>query len=202
MRFSYFLAIVKSDLHRLTDVCLSSFFKTLFFSPTFRIVFYFRLCKYLKVGGGFTRYFLYLPVKLLFKLSQVRFGISLPDETDIGPGFYIGHCGGIVINPRAIIGKNFNLSQGVTIGQTNRGERKGTPVIGDNVYVGPGAKIIGRIAIGDGAAIGANAVVTKDIPPNGVAIGIPAKVISTSGSVGYIERTNYPYFQDKSSRRS
>lgn len=200
MSFSCFLSFVKSDLYRYTDVSARSFFKTLVFNPSFRIVFYFRLCKYLKTGGGLQRTVLYAPVKLLFKLGQVRFGISLPDETDIGPGFYIGHWGGIVINARAIIGKNFNLSQGVTIGQTNRGQRKGTPVIGDNVYVGPGAKIIGRISIGNDAAIGANAVVTKDVPPRGVAVGIPAQVISHTGSEGYVERTNYSYFEKNAER--
>jgi serine O-acetyltransferase len=65
------------------------------------------------------------------------------------------------------------------------------PVIGDNVYIGPGAKIIGRVNMGSGVAIGANAVVTKDVPDNAVVVGVPAKVISYNGSKGYINKTDY-----------
>jgi serine O-acetyltransferase len=105
---------------------------------------------------------------------------------------HIGHFGGIIVNPDAIIGKNCNISHQVTIGITRRGERRGYPTIGDNVFIGPGAKIIGGVNIGDNVAIGANCVVTKDAPPNTVVVGIPGKVISLSGSQGYINHTDYP----------
>lgn len=118
-----------------------------------------------------------------------RFGISIDVGTSIGDGFYIGHFGGIVVNGASKIGKNVNISHGVTIGQTNRGQYKGVPTIGNNVYVGPGAKIIGGISVGNNVAIGANAVVTRDIPDNSVAVGIPARVISGRGSEGYVEFT-------------
>ena len=90
-----------------------------------------------------------------------------------------------------IIGSNCNLSHGVTIGVTRRGDKMGVPIIGDNVYIGPGAKIIGRVNIGNNAAIGANCVVTKDVPDFGVVVGIPGKVISYEGSQGYINKTDY-----------
>ena len=79
----------------------------------------------------------------------------------------------------------------MTIGVINRGDKVGVPVIGDNVYIGPGAKIIVGVNVSNKVAIGANAVVTKDIPDNGVAVGVPAKVISYEGSKGYIDRTDY-----------
>ena len=63
--------------------------------------------------------------------------------------------------------------------------------IGDNVYIGPGVKIFGNIRIGNNAAIGANGVVNKDVPDNGVVVGVPGKVVSLKGSSGYINRTNY-----------
>jgi len=120
-----------------------------------------------------------------------KYGISIPPETVIGSGFYIGHFGGIVVSPKSKIGKNCNISQGVTIGQTNRGSRKGFPIIGNNVYIGPGAKIIGGVTIGNDVAVGANCVVTKDVPDNAVVVGVPGRVISYDGSRGYINNTDY-----------
>lgn len=106
----------------------------------------------------------------------------------IGKGFYIGHFGTIVVHSSAVIGDNVNISQGVTIGATNRGNRQGIPTIGNQVYIGPGAKIIGKITVGNNVAIGANAVVTKDVPDNAVVAGVPAKIISMQGGEGYINR--------------
>jgi serine O-acetyltransferase len=79
----------------------------------------------------------------------------------------------------------------VTIGQLNRGKRAGCPVIGDNVFIGPGAMIIGHIKIGDNAAIGANCVVVEDVPAHAVVAGVPGKIISQEGSIGYINRIDY-----------
>ena len=87
-----------------------------------------------------------------------------------------------------MIGDNVNISQGVTIGQTNRGKRKGVPVIGNGVYIGPGAKVIGKVTIGNNVAIGANAVVTEDVPDNACVAGVPAKIVSMNGAEGYVNR--------------
>ena len=121
----------------------------------------------------------------------VQYGISIPANTRIGPGFYIGHFGNIVVHHDAIIGANCNLSHGVTIGLSSRGDRFGCPTIGDAVYIGPGAKIFGRISIGNCAAIGANAVVTRDVIPRAVVAGVPARMVSSQGSDGYICNTDY-----------
>lgn len=150
-----------------------------------------RLCRYLASRPFFR---LGLRHVISFKLArlEVRYGISIPYTTRIGPGLYIGHFGGIVINPEAVLGRNCNISHGVTIGQTNRGPRKGCPTLGDNVYIGPGAVLIGRIVIGSNVAIGANSVVTRDVPDHAVVAGIPGAVISRNGSAGYVNRTDYP----------
>ena len=103
-------------------------------------------------------------------------------------GFYIGHFGSIVVNGEATIGSNVNISQGVTIGQSNRGPRKGVATIGNCVYIGPGAKIVGNVKIGNNVAIGANCVVTKDIPDNAVVAGIPGEVLSMNGAECYVDR--------------
>lgn len=123
----------------------------------------------------------------------VRYGISLPPQTVLGPGFYIGHYGGIVVHPSVRFGRDCNLSQGVTIGLSSRGDRFGCPTIGDRVYIGPGAKIFGDISIGHDAAIGANSVVTRSVPDSAVAVGMPARAISSKGSAGYIVNTGYEW---------
>jgi serine O-acetyltransferase len=120
------------------------------------------------------------------KAIEIVTGINIASEAKIGKGLYIAHFGGIVVNGEAVLGENCNLSQGVTIGLGGRGAKKGCPVLGDRVFVGPGAKLFGAITIGDDAAVGANAVVTKSLPDKSVAVGIPAQVISHEGSSEYI----------------
>jgi serine O-acetyltransferase len=122
---------------------------------------------------------------------RYKYGISIPPDTKIGSGFYIGHFGGIVVNSNCVIGNNCNISQGVSLGKANRGKNKGFPVLGNNIYIGPGAKIVGAVRIGDNVAIGANCVVTKNIPNNSVVVGIPGRVISSKGAEGYVNRTDY-----------
>ncbi len=121
--------------------------------------------------------------------AKYKYGFDISPTTQIGKGLYIGHFGCLVVNPKAVLGKNVNLSQGVTIGQANRGPRCGTSIIGDNVYIGPGAKIVGAVVIGNDVAIGANAVVTHDVPDHAVVAGVPARVLSMEGSTGYVNHT-------------
>jgi serine O-acetyltransferase len=134
---------------------------------------------------------LLLFAKLVLRRYTFKFGIAIPYRTQIGPGFYIGHFGGITVSPDAKIGQNCNISQDVTIGRSNRGERAGAPTVGDGVYIGPGAKLIGRISIGNNVAIGANCVVTRDVPDDAVVVGVPGRVISREGAKGYVNRTDF-----------
>jgi len=96
---------------------------------------------------------------------------------EFGPGFVILHSFGIVINSSVRAGRNLVMEHGVTIG-AEKGE---SPVLGDNVFIGAGAKIIGAIRIGSDVKIGANAVVTKDLPNGATAVGVPARVIKVYG---------------------
>jgi serine O-acetyltransferase len=110
-------------------------------------------------------------------MIEILTGIYLPAAADVGPGLYIGHFGGIVVGADVTMGSNCNISQGVTIGVSGFGDRRGSPVIGSHVYIAPGAKVSGRIRVGDYVTIGANAVVTKDVPDGAVVVGIPARVL-------------------------
>jgi len=117
-------------------------------------------------------------------LVKIFWGIELPRKARVGPGLYIGHFGGITVSWRAVIGRNCNLSQGVTIGVSGHGERRGTPVIGDDVYIAPGAKLFGPIRVGNNVKIGANAVVHADVPDNAVVALDPGfRILSFNGNV-------------------
>lgn len=185
VRFRKLVSFVKSDLYRHTgEVSMFALLRNLMFNPGFKYSFWMRLCAYLR-QHSFLKYSLYYISAVMLAHYRDKYGIDIPFTTQIGRGLYIGHSGGIVVGA-AQIGHNFSISQGVTIGQTNRGERKGRPTIGNNVYVGPGAIVIGNIKIGDNVAIGANCVVTKDIPDNAVVTGVPGVVISYKGAEGYL----------------
>jgi len=187
-RYKY---LVLSDMYRYGGKKgLKSFLKTILRIEGFKYTFWHRTVSYSGKKMAL-KYTVYPIARLILSHYGYKFGISIPKITQIDSGFYIGHYGGIVINKRVIIGKNCNISQGVTLGQANRGKRKGTPIIGDNVYMGPGAKIIGNVTIGNNVAIGANCVVTKDILDNSVVVGIPGTVISSDGSEGYVNFTDY-----------
>lgn len=138
-----------------------------------------------KKFGPFFRPVLLL-LTVLEKIVEITTGISLPFTAKIGRGLYIGHFGQIIVSPSAVLGECCNISQGVTIGQAGRGDQQFTPVIGDRVYIGPGAKLFGKLSIGNDVAIGANAVVTRNLPDNAVAVGVPAKVISLDSSRDFI----------------
>jgi serine O-acetyltransferase len=113
--------------------------------------------------------------KLLFKTVQVVAGIELPCEAVVGSNFVIDHSGGIVVSGYARIGDNCRIRSGVVIG-LRRVEEPCAPVIGNNVDIGSGAKLLGQIRIGNNVLIGANAVVLHDVPDNSVAAGVPARV--------------------------
>jgi serine O-acetyltransferase len=104
---------------------------------------------------------------------KALWGIELPRNATIGPGLYIGHFGGITISADAVIGRNCNISQGITIGFSGNG----VPTIGDNVYIAPGAKVFGKINIGSNVKIGANAVVHRDVPDSANVVLNPGFII-------------------------
>jgi len=123
---------------------------------------------------------------LWWKWVEVATGISISPDCRIGPGLYIGHFGGIVLHTDVVMGKDCNLSQGVTLGLGKKNGHWGVPTLGDRVYIAPGAKLVGPIHLGDGTVVGANAVVTKDTEENDVVAGVPARVIGHQGSAEYI----------------
>ena len=104
-------------------------------------------------------------------LMELATGICLPTSAQIGPGFAINHHGPIIVHGGFRAGENFTLSHQTTVGALH----DGVPTAGDYVFIGPGARVLGAIQLGDRAMIGANAVVTADVPADHVAVGVPAR---------------------------
>jgi serine O-acetyltransferase len=125
-----------------------------------------------------------VPFSLLYKIlkpiSEIFTGIELPCETVVGRRFRIDHFGGIIISGDAVFGDDCVIRNGVTVGLRHTGIR-GAPIIGNRVDIGAGAKILGPIHVGDDVAIGANAVVLKDVPANSIAVGVPARILPRTG---------------------
>jgi serine O-acetyltransferase len=116
-----------------------------------------------------------LVYRILYKLVQIVTGIELPCEVELGRNFVIDHFGGIVVSGYARFGDNCRIRNGVVVGLA-RTDDPCAPVIGDNVDIGAGAKVLGRIRVGNNVLIGANAVVTRDVPDDSLAVGIPAVI--------------------------
>lgn len=128
-------------------------------------------------GGGNLLYYI---LRLKYHRLSLKLGFSIPINV-FREGLSIAHYGTIVVSNHAKVGKNCRIHEGVNIGSTNGNEM--APQIGDNVFIGTGAKIIGNISIADDVAIGANAVVVKSITEKGVTYGgVPAKKISGNSS--------------------
>jgi serine O-acetyltransferase len=115
----------------------------------------------------------------------VKYGFDIGVGAQIGPGFYINHFGTVMINPRARLGSNINVAQGITIGVSYDG-KVGVPVVHDRVWIGANAIIVGGITIGEGAMIAPGAFVNFDVPSDAVVLGNPGRIVSNKGSALYI----------------
>lgn len=149
-------------------------------SQGFRYMFFWRLKNVL--GNRFILGFI---IRGCLRHYTYKYGFQIGGE--IGPGFYIGHFGTIIVSVNSSIGHNCNISPGVTIGATRRGEKKGAPKIGNLVWIGTNAIIVGNITIGNNVLIAPGAYVNFDVPDNSIVLGNPAKIIpAADATVGYI----------------
>jgi serine O-acetyltransferase len=173
-----FTFLVWADLDRYHDnPACRNFLRELFIGQGFRYLFWFRLNQYLNSKPAWC-----LPLRIIARFVlhhySYKFGIDVSLAAEVGPGLKIEHFSTIFINAQARIGNRCTICQGVTIGAY-----KGAPAVGNYVFVGPGAKALNDIRIGDNSILGANCVVTKDVPENGVVVGVPGKVISLAGNL-------------------
>jgi serine O-acetyltransferase len=119
--------------------------------------------------------------RFLSHISRQITGIEIHPGAKIGKDFFIDHGSGTVIGETAEVGDNVTIYQNVSLGGTSLKQEKRHPTVGNNVVIGAGAKLLGPIVIGDNVKIGSNSVVTKDVPPNSVVVGVPGKIVSRNG---------------------
>jgi len=174
--------LFQQDYYRKTGKIETGLFFKSFFDPGLRFLYFFRKAQKhdpKSVPGIFYR--------ILLRRYQIKYGFQISAKTEIGGGLYLGHWGAVVVNQSARIGKNCNLAHGVTIGQTNRGDKQGVPSIGDDVWIGANSVIVGGITIGNNVLIAPNSYVTADVPDNSIVVGNPAKMMTSENATdGYI----------------
>lgn len=181
-----FLKLLQSDYKKYKKYG-GNFFTIVFFTQGFWAIAQYRLAHSIyKMRFPIVKQVLQLVMLLWQKGIEIATGISIPASAKIGHSFYIGHFGGIILNAKVSIGNNCNISQGVTIGVSGQGGKRGVPVIGNDVYIGANAVLAGKISIQDNAVIGACSLVTTDVEENAVMLGVPAIKISEKGSKGYL----------------
>lgn len=181
---------LRADVFRYRGSCdLRAFVAAYLGDPGFRFTYYLRKLSFYSPKRKSFGILGYVYNRLLVHHYRFKYGFEISPMTRIGPGLYIGHFGGVVISPHAVLGSNVNIAQGVTIGSTSIGPRLGAPTLGDRVWVGANAIIVGKINIGNDVLIGPGAYVYFDVPANAVVLGNPGIIVSNSGSAGYINRT-------------
>jgi serine O-acetyltransferase len=179
--------LIRSDYNKYKKYG-SGFFAIVFLTQGFWAIFQYRVARYLFTTVSIQpfRFIIKCWILIWRKHLEILTGISIPATAQIGHSFYIGHYGAIIFNDDVILGNNCNVAQGVTLGISGWEERRGVPTIGNNVFIGPNATIVGKITIGDDVLIGANSFVNMDVAANCTMLGVPAQVISNKGSKAYI----------------
>ena len=152
------------------DPSISNAFEVLL-CPSFKALIYYKISHYFYQKKHF------IIARYISEKAKRKTGIEIHPGATIGKGLFIDHGTGVVIGETAIVGDNVTLYHGVTLGGTGKDKGKRHPTIGNNVFIGSGAKILGNITIGDNVKIGANAVILKDVPADVTIVGVPGKIV-------------------------
>ena len=147
----------------------------MFLYPSFQVMLAYRIANPLWRGG------IKFPARFIMQFARWFTGIEIHPAAVIGECCFIDHGAGVVIGETAVIGNRVTLYQGVTLGGLKTENVKRHPTLGDDVVVGAGAKLLGPVTIGNGATVGANAVVLKDVAAGETVVGIPAMPLREQG---------------------
>lgn len=177
---------INYDLKRVleNDPAAKSKLEVFLLYPTIHALIAYRMAHYLY------KHRFFILARLISQIARFFTGIEIHPGATIGKGLFIDHGMGVVIGETAEIGDDVMIYHGVTLGGTGKDTGKRHPTVENNVIIGAGAKVLGPIVIGEGAKIGANSVVVKDVPSNATAVGTPAKnIVKTSATI--IEINDY-----------
>ncbi len=177
---------IQSDLFRITAK-RENWISILYYlyMPEFRFMFFLRIANYHYVHHHKTRL---LIIRIFYRHYSIKYGYEIPYQCNIKAGLRLVHRGGVIINALAKINNNVTLLRGVTIGSNRRGRNKGAPTIGNNVWVGANAAIIGNVTIGDSVMIAPNSYINFDVPSHSICIGNPARIVSRENAIeSYID---------------
>ena len=170
------LADFRADLNRYSSFGESS--RRIALNPAVWCILWYRLGRWIYSGGNLS--WSRFPLKVAHVAGSVWIEaflqMRLNVKARIGPGLLIAHCGGITLHPDVIIGRHCDLAHHVTLGTLGAG-KSGVPKLGDNVYLGTNAVVVGPILIGNGARIAANSLVNRDVPAGATVMGVPAVVV-------------------------
>lgn len=177
-----------SDLEKYSKYSKKSKIICFFLYRSVWSIFVYRLLNYFNysIKNMFVRKVVIFVFSPLAKFIEIVNSSSISYKATIDSGLYIGHPNGIFIHPGVKIGANCNIAQGVTIGISGRGEKRAAPVIGDNVFIGANAVVVGNIKIGDNCVIAPNSLVINSFDSDLTICGVPAKKFSDNNSFGYI----------------
>jgi serine O-acetyltransferase len=156
----------------------AAFWKAFREIPGFRFTYFLRKCQAARHRPRLLRFASTFFYSYLLDHYRYRYGFDIPIETVIGPGLYIGHFGRLAVHPECRLGCNVNLSPGMVIGQSNRGRGRGVPEIGNCVWIGTNAIVVGKIKVGNNVMIAPGAYVNFDVPDNAVVAGNPGQIVS------------------------
>jgi len=176
-------SIIQADLYRITGTKKNWFgISKNLFKPEFCYLFYLRCVNYHYKKGNRIRF---LVLSLFLRFYSIRYGYEIPYQCEIQPGLKLEHYGGIIINPLAKLGTNVTLYRGCTIGSNRRGKKAGAPIIGNNVWIGANAVIIGKVVIGNDVMIAPNAYVNFDVPSHSICLGNPGKIMHKNNATEF-----------------
>ena len=168
--FKYIKEQIRTVMEK--DPSISKPFEVLL-CPSFKALIYYKISHYF-----YERKHLIL-ARYISEKAKRKTGIEIHPGATIGKRLFIDHGTGVVIGETAIVGNDVTLFHGVTLGGTGKEKGKRHPTVGNNVFIGSGAKILGNIVVGNNVKIGANAVILKDVPSNVTIVGVPGKIVKT-----------------------
>ena len=184
--------LIRADLHRINGLHDNAeLLRQWWWNPGFCYVLWYRIGRWARLRP-WAKLLIYPLAILILHRRHLQSGIRIPLSVKAGPGLLIGHWGSIWINPACTLGANCTLGNDINFGSAGGAGKIGVPHLGDNVFVGPGARVAGPVKVGQNVAIMPNTLVTTDVAPGSIVVGVPHKVSGHQDHNIFVSQTHYP----------